>query len=442
MINKKPNFGNILILISALTAYMALGFYLSWHSIPNQLGYFEISWNLIYLDFKKAILSPTVTPLIFIVSMVIHKLTNISLANSWKLMDLFFSGLVMIFLTYLYWDMHAPKKFAGKIAPIILIFTSLGFLYSFTSMSGEGIPIFFAMTGAYLWYKKKYELAALLFSVSYLSKYTMYLVAPGLLFWTIVNFHKFAKREVIRIVLSGLFLMSVAILYLSFKNWGDLKLQAPYVDDFSVTSAAYQFPYFFVTFVIGAPIVGIFYFLRPSFNIFWLMTLSALLMLTRRYFYWNHVQQIIVFAMAYFMTHRLAPKFLEFRPLSLQLVFTVCLLAILPIYSSTQPLFFKHMTYDESRIIEKEIVKDYRGGKIGYYLNRPFDEPFPSYEISYNNPVLDHLIRETEYIIVPTIYGIPPQLLGHIQDCNYVFKSSIGRNTIYRINCSEKNKQE
>lgn len=430
---------NTFLFISIFLIYICIGLYLSKESIPNQEGYFELSWNLIYINFEKFITAPNVTPLIFLISAAIHKTLNISLSSSWKIMDLIFSGFSLLFLTFIYWQEQKPKKIFEKLIPALLIFTSVGFVYSFTSGSGEGLPTFFALAGVYFWQKRKFEIAVLIFAISYLSKYTMYLIAPGLLVWTLLNFRNYQKKEIIRIFISGFFLLLFAIFYLSFKNWGDLALQIPYIDDFSVAKASHYFYFYFFVFLVGAPIVAIFYFLKPSVNIFWIIALSAFIMLIRRYFYWNHSQQIIIFALAYVLTHKEASKFLNFKTLTLQFIFAISILSILPIYSYNLPLFHKHITTEESKLIETEIYKDYHGGRVGYYLNRRFDEPFAAYEISYMGTSSKSLIEDTEYVVIPTVSGIPSQLLSYTE-CKYTFYEQVQQNTIYKVQCTENEK--
>ena len=110
---------------------------------------------------------------------------------------------------------------------------------------------------------------------------------------------------------------------------------------------------------------------------------------------------------------------------------------ILPIYSTgTIPLFFKHQSTIESREIENEILKDYHGGKVGFYLNRAFDEPFPTYEISYMQEAQYYDVAESEYVVIPTAIGIPAQLKKYPL-CNFQYYKQTENNTIYKVACQK-----
>ncbi|MEK7060933.1 MAG: hypothetical protein AAB931_00250, partial [Patescibacteria group bacterium] len=132
------------------------GLILSQDSIPNQEGYFELAWNFSHLDTKKTLLAPAVTPLNFIVGAILERVLNISAANAWKIMDLTFAAALAVFLSYVFKTVQKPSSLVDKLIPPILILSSLGFIYSFTSGSGEGMPIFFAVVGVYLWQKKNF----------------------------------------------------------------------------------------------------------------------------------------------------------------------------------------------------------------------------------------------------------------------------------------------
>ncbi|EKE14784.1 MAG: hypothetical protein ACD_12C00306G0001, partial [uncultured bacterium] len=343
-----------------------------------------MAWNLSYIDFKKTITSAAVTPISFLVPYFWHKIFPISLAPLWKLTDLFFAGLSASFLTYVYWQTHKPKSILQKLAPLAILMTSMGFTYSFTSMSGEGIPIFFGLLGVYSIYKKNYFLAFFTLAICMLSKFTFYLIAPGLVAWGFLNLKNFNREEIRKITFYFLFFLLVFVSYHSFKNWVDIKLQFAYINSVIPTGIIYNFPYYFLALILGAPIITVFSILNPSLrNIFFLTALSALAMLLRRYFYWNHPQQVIMFLALYFFSSEKAKIFIIKGNILIQVAIFISIIMILPIYSKTIPLFFKHQTISESRQIEDEILKNYHGGKVGYYFNRAFDEPFPAYEISY-----------------------------------------------------------
>ena len=199
-----------LLLVTAFVTVLVSGFALSWKSIPNQEGYTEIFWNVSHIDFSEIIRSPSITPLNFLVAIVIERTLHLSVANVWKLMDLIFAGSTALFLTHIYLQKYSPKTLFHKLAPIIIIVSSVGFVYSFTSMSGEGMPVFFALLGLYYWQKRSFILATLCFITSFLAKYTIYLIGPGVLIWTLMSLRTFSRKDIRQLFISTmLFLASL-----------------------------------------------------------------------------------------------------------------------------------------------------------------------------------------------------------------------------------------
>lgn len=414
---------------------LLLGLFFSKGSIPNQEGYFELGWHTSHIDFNRIFTDPAITPLNFLVAILIERSLHISVATAWKLMDLTFSSFLGVLLVNLYLKLHKTKHFFEKILPGIVIITSVGYFYSFTSMSGEGMPLFFAAAGLYYWNKKSFILATLLFILSFFSKFTIYLIAPGIFIWTFINIRNFSRKNLIQLFIMGVIFTSIFISYHSFKNWSDIKLQSSYINNFSPWILLNNFPPYFLALLLGAPIVIIFAFLNPSWkNLYFISGISAGIMLLRRYFYWNHPQQIIVFLMLYFFTSPKAKVFLKNKYIFLQLIFSICLLALLPIKTSNFELFHKHYTIKESIQIDTEVMKDLNGQKVGYFMNRRFDEPFFTYEISYLNPVWDFIINDTKYIVLPSI-NIPKQLTD-FKHCSYTFNKQIGSQSIFKVNCN------
>ncbi len=303
-------------------AFLAVGLFISKDSIPNQEGYFELGWKISHIDFGGILKNAAITPLNFLVAVIIERLFHISVASSWKLMDLTFSALLGTFLAYLYGKRHRSNTFMPKILSAIVIITSVGYIYSFTSMSGEGMPLFFAATGLYFWQKKSFVPATLLFILSFLSKFTIYLVAPGIFIWTILNIRYFSRKNLMQLFVMSIFFASIFIVYHSSKNWADIKLQSLYINNFSPWIILNNIPPYFLALLLGAPLVVIFTFLNPSVrNLYFTAAVSAGIMLLRRYFYWNHPQQIIVFMMLYFFTDSKAKIFLQKKYVFLQLIF-------------------------------------------------------------------------------------------------------------------------
>lgn len=426
------------IVLMILISYIFIGFALSWNSIPNQEGYFEASWNLAHIDFKKTLLSPGITPLNYLTVAAIEKYLHISLFNAWKLMDLFFGGLMITFLTHIFWQYQKPDSFIKRLIPICVSFSSLGLLYLSTSMTGEGPAIFFALIATYYWWKNKLSYATLFFLVSFFSKYTVYLIAPGIIFWTLINFRKYSAIERKQILLFGVLFMSIFLLYQYLKNWGDIKLQSSYSSSFlTVEKVTSNLPPFIISLLLGAPLVVLFFINYPSIsNIFTLAGISSLLILTRHYFYWHYPLQIIPFLTLYAFTHQKAKEFFKLRALTLQFILSLSVITLLPVTFGNQTIFPKHITFAETKIVEDKIKEKYSGGKIGYYMNRPFNEPFPSYEISYMEKNWDFQIEDTEYIVVPGL-GLPRQLTKYDQ-CKYFFVSQVGMNSLFEVNCIKK----
>ena len=396
-----------------------------------------MAWNLSYIDFKKTIMSAAVTPISFLVPYFLHKGIPISLALLWKLTDLFFAGLSASFLTYVYWKAHKPKSLLEKLSPLVILLTSTGFIYSFTSMSGEGVPIFFGLLGVYYVSQKNYFFAFITLTICMLSKFTFYLIAPGIAIWGLLNLRNFNKEEIRKIIFYSSLFILVFLSYHSFKNWVDIKLQFAYIDSVIPTSIVYNFPYYFLVLILGAPIITVFSILNPSFrNIFFLAAFGALIMLLRRYFYWNHPQQILMFLALYFFSSEKAKLFINKGNLLIQAAIFVSIISIFPIYAKTIPLFYKHQSVGESRQIENDILKDYHGGKVGYYLNRAFDEPFPTYEISYMSEEQYYDVVESEYVVIPTAIGVPAQLRKYPL-CEFKYHKQTENNTIYKVACQK-----
>lgn len=198
-----------LLLVTAFVVVLVSGFALSWKSIPNQEGYTEIFWQVSHIDFSEIIKSPAITPLNFLAAIVIERTLHLSVANVWKLMDLTFAGFTALLLTHIYLQKQTPKTLFLKLAPIVIIVSSVGFIYSFTSMSGEGMPIFFALLGLYYWQKRLFILATLCFITSFLAKFTIYLIGPGVLIWTLMSLRTFSRKDTRQ-------LLSATILFLAF----------------------------------------------------------------------------------------------------------------------------------------------------------------------------------------------------------------------------------
>ena len=424
------------ILFFLFCSIISLGFFLSYNSIPNQEGYFEGAWLLSHGNFTQTILSPAVTPLNFFVGFALERILHVSTANAWKIMDLVFSGLLGVFLIHIYWEKHRPKNISDLFFPPLTILSSVGFLYYFTSMSGEGMPVFFAVTGIYYWQKRSFTTACLLFILSFLSKFTLYLIAPGMGLWLLFNLKSYSRQELKQIGIAAILFLSVFFAYNTIKQWGDIKLQVAHINSFPPQIVLYNFPYYFVAILLSAPLIVLFSLSNPSItSLFWIAALSCFVMLIRRYFYWNHPQQIVAFLMLYFFTHPQSKNVIHLRYIFLQIIFSICLIALL--LSSIGSIFFPaHMTKQESFAIDGEIMKDYHGGKVGYYLNRRFDEPFPNYEISYMEPNWDFVVEDTEYIVVPAGL-IPEQIVRHKQ-CRLIYYSVVAQNIIYKVTCEKK----
>lgn len=417
---------------------ITLGFLLSWKSIPNQEGYFEAAWKLSHLDFGGSLLDPSVTPLNFLVSTLLERTLHISLTNAWKLMDLFFCGLLVVFFLNVYSKTHT-FSFIHNFAAYVVCLSTFGLIYSFTSASGEGMPIFFSVLGVYAWQKRSFIQASLLFVLAFLSKYTFYLIAPGVFLWTLLNIKNFSKKDFQKLCIGVSIIGSILLLYHGMKHWTELRLQLRYVNNFSPLVFTNNFLIYLLAVVLGAPLIALFAILNPQFtNLFWITSLSSIFILSRRYFYWNHVQQIISFLLLFVFTHPKAKEFLKWRFIILQIIFSVFLFNFLPVNFASYTIFPKHMTIDESRAIEKEISKNYHGGQVGYYLNRRFDEPFPNYEISYMDPSWDFVIEDTEYVVIPG-QGIP-RPLPEFKQCGYIFYQQVGTNSIYKVGCANADK--
>ena len=145
-----------------------------------------------------------------------------------------------------------------------------------------------------------------------------------------------------------------------------------------------------------------------------------------------------MFLALYFFSSKKAKLFINKGNLIIQAAIFASVLTISPIMSKTIPLYFKHQSTIESREIESQILKDYHGGKVGYYLNRAFDEPFPTYEISYMSKDQDYVIESTEYVVIPTVIGIPSELREYSQ-CTFEYYKQIKNNTIYKVRCAKRN---
>lgn len=400
----------------------------------------EIAWNLIYVDFKKIILQPGITPLNYILIFIIVKLLQVSITNAWKIMDLVFGGLTMTFLVKFAWEKVKPKKNLDFLIPTLLIISSLGLIYPLTSMTGEGPSVFFTVLGLYLWSKKFFIKASLFFILALLSKYTIYLVLPGIILWTILQWKLYSSKDRKKVVLAFLSFICIFFLYHALKNWGDIIYQNKFTGNPSLSVLKSNLLPFFLSLLFGAPIITTFAVINPSLkNIFWLAGLSSLLMLQRRYYYWHYPLQILPFWTLYFLSYKQENKLLILKLIILQIIFTISLFSLLPIYTNKTTIIPKHITQNESFAIDRVILQNYHGGKIGYYLNKRYDEPFPNYEISYLEPNWDFVIEDTEYVVIP-FFGIPQQLLNYKQ-CNYIYYQQVGFNTIYRVVCNSSKTQ-
>jgi len=349
-------------------------------------------------------------------------------------MDLLFSGLLAVFLIQVFWKFNKPQSLWQLLMPILIILTSFGYLYLPSSMTGEGPPVFFAVTGTYFWWRRKFTLAGLLFMASFLSKYTFYLIVPGLTIWTFWQRNQYSRREIRRLFLTiGLFLL-LFLGYHFLKSWADFRLQTHYVSNdlqYTLTNITILLS----VLCLGAPITTILSISLPNLkNVFWLSAISALLILSRRYFYWHYPFQIIPFLLLYVFTQPELVRFIKKRFILLQALLSFAVYNLLPISAQYNSyLFPKHLSTVEMRAIDATIQTDYHGGKVGYYLNRRFDEPFPHYEISYLAPNWDFVIEDTEYVVIPSL-GFPVQLTAYKQ-CKYVFAAQIGSNALYKVEC-------
>lgn len=420
--------------VSAFLVVIVIGLLMSWKSIPNQEGYYEVSWNLTYLDFKKYILWDIVTPINFLLPYLLVKITPLSLANAWKIIDLFFGGLVAVFLSYQANKRNQFIKFSDMLKTPLLIAGSIGAILPLTSMTGEGLSVLVSLLGLHAWISNSFILGGLLFCVAFLSKYTIYLILPGIGIWTLMNWLTFTQAQRRRIIFSGVMLLSAFFLYQSLKNWGDILSQA------GLSNVLYGFksnpPYFIVVLVIGSPIILTLSLLKPNLkHLFWICSLSAFICFQTRYLIWHYPYQIIPLLFYFVLTQPGLMKLISYRMILLQLVFTLCLYLTLPLKIDNIILYPKHVTYDEMNKVAEIIKTSYSGGKVGYYMNRPFDEPFPVYEISYMDPSSRFQIEQTEYVVLPN--GIIPQILTSFPGCELRFVKTVQLDSIYKVTCTK-----
>ncbi len=143
-----------------------------------------------------------------------------------------------------------------------------------------------------------------------------------------------------------------------------------------------------------------------------------------------------MFMALYFFIHPKSKHFMKWSLVLIQIVITISIIYILPLEGEIQAIFPKHMKYDEARLVEKHILEDFHGGKVGYYLNRPFDEPYSAYEISYSQADWGTTLLQTEYVVIPTKVGIPSVLFNQ-PSCKYIFDFQTENNIIYKLSCKE-----
>lgn len=196
--------------------------------------------------------------------------------------------------------------------------------------------------------------------------------------------------------------------------------------------------YFIIALFLGSPIVFVISLLKPSFrHLFWLAGLSAFVVFQSRYFMWHYSYQIVPFLIYYVMTQPQLVRLISYRILVLQVFLTICLYISLPIKVDTITILPKHNTYYDMQAVQREIENNgYKGGKIGYYMNRPFDEPFPAYEISYMDPSWRFQIEGTEYVVLPNDF-VPP-ILTSFPGCELQFVKTVRLNSIYKVSCTRK----
>ena len=120
---------------------VGLGLLISKNSIQDPLGYTEMAWHVSYDGFSEKILDPAITPLNFILVILIQRLSHIAMNNAWKILDLTFGGLSSVFLINIFWKYQRPKKFVELLLPIFIILGSLMFWYPYTASTGEGATI-------------------------------------------------------------------------------------------------------------------------------------------------------------------------------------------------------------------------------------------------------------------------------------------------------------
>ena len=411
-----------------------IGLLVSWKSIPNQEGYFELSWNLTYLNFKETILNPQVTPLNFLLPYLLVKLFHLSLLNSWKILDLVFGGFTAAFIVR-YAILHNNLQHLKEMIKMqLLLISSVGAIYPLTSMTGEGLSVFVCLLGVHAWLNYSFMLGALFFSLAILSKYTIYLILPGIILWTVVNWSKFDLLQKRNIILSLVFFLGIFLVYNNLKSWGDITGQAGLSSSFK--GALYLLPYFIIALILSAPIIIILSFLSPDVqHLMRLVSLSALLVLLTRHFYWHYPYQVIPFLTYFVVSKPNLVKLIKYRYIVFQIILTLCIYILLPLKVKDTTIFPKHNTFSDLRRVEIEINKSYHGGKIGYYGNRPFDEPFPAYEISYMDPSWRFQMEQTEYVVLPSDF-IPP-LLGSFSGCELTWLKTINLNAIYKVACQK-----
>lgn len=421
--------------------FLGLGFYTSWASIANQAGYTEIAWQISHIDFTKHLLQSAYTPLNYFFVVFLERTFHISIGNAWKLTDLFFGGLLATLLTHVFWTSQNVRSYKQLFIPVIMIAGTFGLYYNLTSMTGEGPAVFFAVFGIYWWWKHKFIPAAFLFLLSFFSKYTVFLIGPALALWTIGSWPKFNSPERKKLIVAILLGISVFTIYYGMKNWRDLTEQSVYSGSFSVqtlleTRLREHLPRFTLALFLLAPIATVFALVFPQpFNLFWLASLSSLLMLNTRYFDWYFPVEIIPFLLLYLFSH---PKFMQLHPLRIgmiQLVFTVVLFMQLPLSMGLKTIIPRHITKYDSFAIENEIRKDYHGGKIAFYQNVRTDFPLPAYDVAYLDPAWDFVLEDTEYAVLPV--GPVSSRLTDFENCRFIYHTYIGQAMIYKVTCAK-----
>lgn len=430
-----------LLLIVTFAAVFTLGFLLSWDSIANQAGYTEIAWYISHIDFTKHILQSAFAPLNYLFVVGLERLAGISIGNAWKITDLTFGGLLSMFLVNQYWSTRKPKTLLEHLLPLLTICGTFGLIYSLTSMTGEGTSIFFAVVSVYYWQKRKFLIAVPFLYLSFLSKYTLYLIAPGVFLWTLIHFRELLRKQKFLLILALALLLTGIFSYNFVKHFRDITGQSTYSGNFSLTVFLSQklpvnMPLFLLALVLGAPLATSFVILQPGItNIYWLSGISSLFVLNTRYFDWYYPVEIIPFFLLYLFTHPQNQRFLKFETALLQILLATLIALHLPLEVAKRPLFPKHVTKFESFALEEIIKSEYKGGKIGFYQNVRTDFPYPAYDIAYLDPAWDFVIEDTEFVVLP--WGPVPERLTNFKHCQFMFWKFVEPYQIYKVSCAK-----